>query len=110
MSTMPFTAAVRAGLANYARFRGRASRAEFWWFLAFAFIVVGGLDVAEGEATALPSALAALALTPPLLSVSARRLHDAGRSGWWLLAALAPALAAPLVLVVGLLPPAPRAA
>jgi uncharacterized membrane protein YhaH (DUF805 family) len=35
----------------------------------------------------------------PQLAVSARRLHDTNRSGWWLLIALVP-LVGPIVLLV----------
>ncbi|MFM7391741.1 MAG: DUF805 domain-containing protein, partial [Actinomycetota bacterium] len=36
---MSFVAAIQSGFRNYARFRGRASRSEFWWFSLFTLIV-----------------------------------------------------------------------
>ena len=38
---MNFQQAVQSGFSNYAKFRGRAARSEFWWFQLF--IVLGGI-------------------------------------------------------------------
>ncbi|MFZ8925656.1 MAG: DUF805 domain-containing protein, partial [Candidatus Nanopelagicales bacterium] len=37
--TMTFGQAVKHVFSNYATFRGRASRSEFWWFYLFSTIV-----------------------------------------------------------------------
>ncbi|QDH14505.1 DUF805 domain-containing protein [Formicincola oecophyllae] len=71
---------------NYAVFKGRAPRAEFWWFMLFMWIfilIAGGLDILFHWWGVLGS-LVDLALILPHLAVSTRRLHDIGRSGWWL--------------------------
>mgnify|MGYP000190925275 CR=1 FL=1 len=60
---------------NYANFQGRASRSEYWWFYLFVFVI--GLIPILGLAT--------LILIIPQLAVTARRLHDINRSGWWVL-------------------------
>ena len=74
------------GLLNYANFGGRASRSEYWWFaganltLATIFWSLGKLGSPLGSL----SLLYAIALLLPNLSITVRRLHDVGRSGWWL--------------------------
>ena len=60
---------------NYANFHGRASRSEYWWFYLFVFIF-----------SCVPLiGLASIILIIPQLAVTARRLHDINRSGWWML-------------------------
>ncbi|MFM8646109.1 MAG: DUF805 domain-containing protein [Actinomycetota bacterium] len=77
---MSFADAIKAGFRNYANFRGRASRSEFWWFSLFTLIVqlaTSGSEVIGG--------LVSLALLLPGLAVHVRRLHDTDRRGWWVL-------------------------
>jgi uncharacterized membrane protein YhaH (DUF805 family) len=82
---MTFTTAVRTCFRKYATFTGVASRSEYWWFFLFYFI----LDVAlflTGLVTL--RALASLVLFLPSLAVGVRRMHDGGRSGWWILTSI----------------------
>ena len=116
---MGFTDAVKNCVRNnYLGFSGRASRSEYWWFMLFLQIVpiVGYvlvfayISVALGEEGAtmsfetlmnllsLPS-LVTLAFLLPALSVSVRRLHDTGKSGWMLLITLIPCIGLILWLV-----------
>lgn len=63
---------------KYATFKGRANRAEYWWFYLFnilASILFGILPFA-GTGYYLISLV-------PGMAVSVRRLHDINRSGWW---------------------------
>ncbi|MGE9984942.1 DUF805 domain-containing protein [Desulfovibrio sp. SGI.169] len=88
---MSFTEAIASCLKNAATFRGRATRAEYWWFTLFSSLVstaVNAVFMNAGEYGEPLSALFQLALFLPGLTVGARRLHDTGRSGWWLLASL----------------------
>lgn len=73
---------------------GRARRAEYWWWIGFMFAVavaaymmdaaVGGADPYSGEPyNPMISGIAVLALLAPWVSVSSRRLHDLGFSGWF---------------------------
>ena len=74
-------------LKRYANFRGRAPRAEYWWFYLGTLIlsvIVGAFDRLLGTNDALAS-LVNLALLLPWIAVTVRRLHDTDRSGWWLL-------------------------
>ena len=73
-------------LKKYAVFSGRATRSEYWWFVLCEILILG---IASIISDTLPG-LFALALVLPALAVGARRLHDIGRSGWWLLLMLVP--------------------
>lgn len=94
-------------LRKYAVFSGRARRREYWFFVLFNFIIslvfvaldflFGTIDLQAG--VGLLSGLYALAVLIPGLAVSVRRLHDTGRSGWWLLIALVPIIGAIVLLV-----------
>lgn len=83
---MGFGEAVLQCLSKYVVGSGRAGPAEFWWF-AVLYLVVLTLTLVL-FALSSPLALAALALaallTPPLLAVTVRRLHDMGTPGWML--------------------------
>lgn len=98
---MSFGAAVSSALSKYATFSGRAGRPEFWWFTLFTLIVsiVSGvadtlLGIAFTNDLEVVNALTGLLLLLPSLSVTARRLHDTGRSGWWMLLPTVPAFVA----------------
>jgi uncharacterized membrane protein YhaH (DUF805 family) len=94
-------------LKKYAVFSGRAQRAEYWYFFLFYMIIYMGLSIVEGftglyfaEASiGLLSGIFALGTLIPSLSVGVRRLHDTGRSGWWLLIGLIPIIGV-IVLIV----------
>ncbi|MEX1660084.1 DUF805 domain-containing protein [Thioclava sp. 15-R06ZXC-3] len=106
---MSFGDSVRTCLKQkYATFAGRAPRAEFWWFTLFYTLVQIATNILDtvffgtGEVASGPgfwaynshggplSIIAGLALLVPALAVSVRRLHDNGKSGWWLLLSLIP--------------------
>jgi uncharacterized membrane protein YhaH (DUF805 family) len=83
-----------ATVRNYANFSGRASRLEFWLFAAFFVIVstlANKLDWLSGRHYPIAGRfgrielIATLLLLLPMLSTGTRRLHDTGRSGWWLM-------------------------
>ncbi|ALX10224.1 hypothetical protein P350_01005 [Burkholderia cepacia JBK9] len=105
---MGFSEAVRTVLNKYATFEGRARRAEYWYFTLLSVILsivaqvigAGGRD--GGLITLLLLGilcLVSLALLIPGIAVSVRRLHDTGRSGWFLLIALIPIVGGILLLV-----------
>jgi uncharacterized membrane protein YhaH (DUF805 family) len=79
-------------LERYAKFDGRAGRAEFWWFVLANFIVVVGLAILTGIADIflIVYFLYGLAMFIPSLAVAIRRLHDTDKSGWFVLLGLIP--------------------
>ena len=90
-----------AVLKNYAGFSGRARRTEYWMFVLFNVIItivlnVISLAIQQGS---ILGGIYGLAVLIPGLAVGVRRLHDTGRSGWWLLIGLVPLIGA-IVLIV----------
>lgn len=73
-------------LQNYANFNGRARRKEYWMFVLFNLIVsfiigfIGGLMKFP-----LLSSLYSLVVLLPSIAVAVRRMHDVGKSGWFVL-------------------------
>jgi len=103
---MSLAQAVETVLRRYADFSGRAGRAEYWWWwaaLVATFIAIGILTSFVGAAGYVVAALFTLATFIPNLAVTVRRLHDTGRSGWWVLVVLVPAIGALILLVLLLL-------
>ncbi len=121
---MGFTEAIRSVFSNYANFNGRARRSEYWFFVLFNFllnivysiirfsiVIFSGLDaekVFDAEKVAssplllvlsLIALVISLALLIPGFAVSIRRLHDIGKSGWFILLGLIP-LAGPIILFI----------
>lgn len=89
-------------LKKYTEFSGRARRQEYWMFLLFnlaALIVVAIIDSVIGTFPWL-YLLYALGVFLPGLAVSVRRLHDIGKSGWWLFIAAVPLVGGIWLLVL----------
>lgn len=87
---------------NYANFEGRARRSEYWYYtlanilITVSMIVVGSIIIGVFELEVLAPFFAGiyiliyLALFIPSLAVAVRRLHDTGKSGWFMLLGLIP--------------------
>lgn len=94
-------------IKKYAVFNGRARRKEYWFYVLFYVIfalIIGVIDAtifgAGPETGTGPLGMIyVLALFLPSLGVAVRRLHDTGRTGWWMLLVLIP-LIGPIVLLV----------
>jgi uncharacterized membrane protein YhaH (DUF805 family) len=92
-------------LKKYVVFDGRAHRTEFWMFVLVNLIIsilLTIVDAAIGTYEAgggLLSGIYSLAVLLPSLAVGARRLHDIGRSGWWLLLGLIPIVGIIILIV-----------
>lgn len=94
-----------AVLKNYAGFTGRARRTEYWMFTLISFVIVVVLGIIDAVIkTNIPVYLYDLAVLIPSLAVAFRRLHDTGRTAWWLLIGLIPIIGA-IVLIVFLATP-----
>ncbi|MFF1837349.1 DUF805 domain-containing protein [Streptomyces sp. NPDC058231] len=79
-------------LKKYVVFSGRARRQEYWMYVLFtiiAAIIVAVIDAVLGTSPVIV-AIYYLAVLLPSLAVFVRRLHDTGRSGWWLLLVFVP--------------------
>ena len=128
---LTFKQAVGACISEYATFTGRSRRSEYWWFGLFtllimviplicmgvaSFVLEGRFVMGPGETNGALTqtihlilvviiALAYLFLLVPSLAVQTRRLHDTGRSGWWIvwffLASMATEIVALFVLGFG---------
>ncbi|WP_116367831.1 DUF805 domain-containing protein [Parahaliea mediterranea] len=94
-------------LKNYVGFSGRARRTEFWMFALINFLITlvlafldGMLGLANSQYGMGPlQGIYSLAVFLPGLAVAIRRLHDTGRSGWWILIGLIPVVGWIVLLV-----------
>jgi uncharacterized membrane protein YhaH (DUF805 family) len=104
---MDFVEATKTCLRKYFTFSGRAQRSEYWWFYLFTIIVgivaaifdgaiFGWVNADEGPIGSLTS----LALLIPSLSAGWRRLHDTGRSGWWIGGGIIAIVVMAIILIV----------
>ena len=87
---MNFTEAVKTCFKKYGTFSGRASRSEYWYFILLVagsillFVLLGIFAGGPGFAQFIPlMILLYLGVLVPIIAVTARRLHDINKSGWW---------------------------
>jgi len=92
--------------SRYAKFDGRATRSEYWYFALFTFLITFmlalvdafvinpmlGMTPEQAAEGGILQMVISLALLIPSIAVAIRRLHDIGKSGWWLLLSLIPIL------------------
>ena len=95
---------------KYADFKGRTNRKNFWlaflgivilsFVVSFVLTFVGGLlgDTASSIASILVF-IYELAIIIPCLAIEVRRLHDIGKSGWWILLCLVPVVGFIVLLI-----------
>ena len=77
---------VKSALTNYFDFKGKATRKEFWTFYFFTLIVALAFGLIDGLlGISGLSNLVTIALTIPTISCGIRRMHDAGKSGWFII-------------------------
>jgi uncharacterized membrane protein YhaH (DUF805 family) len=86
---------------NYVNFNGRARRQAYWMFVLFNIIAAVLLSVVDGVigTGGILSGLYSLAVLLPGLALGVRRLHDIGKSGWWLLIGLVPFIGVIILLI-----------
>ena len=87
---MDFQTSIKTCFNKYADFSGRALRSELWWFVLFGFlggIITTIIDIMilgySVESYGPLNLIFSVALILPSISVTARRLHDINKSGWW---------------------------
>lgn len=93
---------------NYANFKGRARRKEYWMFFLVNFIIsfiISSIFAVVAITSKLPTLasvgyLYSLAILLPSLAVAVRRLHDVGKSGWWILIGIIPIIGTIWIIVL----------
>ncbi|MFK4110531.1 DUF805 domain-containing protein [Streptomyces sp. NPDC002176] len=87
-------------LKKYAVFSGRARRQEYWMFTLFSFIISVVLTILDNALDInFLATIYGLVVLLPSLAVTARRLHDTSRTGWWILLVLIPIVGAIILIV-----------
>jgi len=91
-SMMSFTDSIITVLSKYVDFSGRASRSEYWWFYLATVIVGFGFGIIDGILFGWDeldpmwlSTTFNLVTVLPILAAGVRRIHDHGKSGWFIL-------------------------
>ena len=100
---MSFGDAIKSFWSKYATFKGRSRRSEYWFiqlFLILTNLAVAAIDLAlmNGDVDrfiangggGIVGLIWILVTIVPALAVLVRRLHDTGKSGWWVLIGLVP--------------------
>lgn len=100
---MGFGEAIKSFWSNYSTFKGRSRRSEYWWiqlFLVLTNLAVAAIDLAlmNGDVDrffangggGIVGLVWILVTIVPALAVLVRRLHDTGKSGWWVLIGFVP--------------------
>jgi len=88
-------------LKNYAVFDGRARRKEYWMFVLFNMVFAFVLGFLDGILSAgFLVVFYSLAVLLPSIAVAVRRLHDVGKSGWFLFIGLIPIIGGIWLLVL----------
>jgi len=96
-------------LKRYAEFSGRSRRKEYWMFTLYNTVIYLVLYIA-GLVTLMRSSLSmvffglvflyALAVLVPSLAAAVRRLHDTGKSGWFILIGFIPVAGIALIVLL----------
>ena len=98
---MSFQEAVENFFRNYTNSNGRARRKEYWYPVLFIFLInlvinaLGGIfgamdiDILVTMCNVL-SGIFGIATLLPSIMVAIRRMHDIGKSGWWVLISFVP--------------------
>lgn len=90
---------------NYANFKGRSTRADYWWVILANFLVSFAIGFVLGFIGASESLLSicsggyALAVIIPGIAITVRRLHDVNKSGWFYFISLIPLVGGIILLV-----------
>ncbi len=73
-------------LKNYVNFDGRARRSEYWYFILFNFLISIGIGIIAGIIKVpIIGTIYSIAVLLPSIAVAVRRMHDVGKSGWYML-------------------------
>ena len=74
--------AIQDGFKRYSDTSGRSTRPQFWYFALFYIIVnfISSLIFSD-----LIDLIISIAIFIPYLTAGIRRMHDVGRSGWFII-------------------------
>lgn len=92
---MTFVESISTCFKKYANFDGLATRSEYWWWTLFLLLAATATYVIHP----MIYFLFALGTILPSIAVTARRLHDTNRSGWFQLLYFLPLIGAIIMLV-----------
>lgn len=81
--SLKLTEAIKLASSRLTDLSGRSRRSEFWWWV-LVMIVANIIVSLPFPAESVASNIISLIFTLLMVSVTVRRLHDAGKSGWWL--------------------------
>lgn len=88
-------------LRQYTDFSGRARRKEYWVFTLINAIIAAVLVVIDLErGSQVLQSVYSLLVFLPSLAVGVRRMHDIGKSGWWMLISLIPLIGSIWLIVL----------
>ena len=92
-----FTTAVELFFKNYDNFSGRSSRSAYWWWILASWllgilasildVMIMGTDAWMQNTFSPFESILTFVLLVPNIAINIRRLHDVGKSGWWMLLA-----------------------
>ena len=78
----PIVEATRDGFIRFADFSGVSTRAQYWYFVLSTTIASLIAQIAFGD---FGSNVVSLITLLPTIAVAVRRMHDVGKSGWFIL-------------------------
>ena len=100
--------ATKKMFSNYANFKDRTSRRDFWlailgyFLLSFCVGIIAGIlsgITGNENMTKICTTIWEIATIIPSISMEVRRLHDVNKSGWWLFISAVPVVGQILLLV-----------
>lgn len=98
--------AVKLAFSKLFVFQGRSRRSEYWWFYLFAslcsfvLLAISKAIVSDPTLNALLTFVFQIGVIVIGLGLAVRRLHDVGKSGWWLFISLLPFIGAIWLIVL----------
>ncbi len=95
---MSFKESVQTCIAKITTISGRARRSEFWYFSLFVFLLSFAMNLILGSDNGIARVIS-IALNLASFTVTIRRLHDIGKSGWWFLIGMVPLIGWIVLLV-----------
>ena len=79
---LPIIAATKDGFNRFADFSGVSTRSQYWYFVLSTTIATVIAQVAFGD---FGGNLVSIITLLPTIAVAVRRMHDVGKSGWFIL-------------------------